>query len=390
MNEMVIKGNTQFTPKEAGYQEERLEILNNHFLGMIEKKELVSASYCLCRDEKVFTDTAIGSLSYEEKDDRMFTPDTIFSIASITKLFTAVAILKLVEDGKMRLDQPIGEFIEEFNAPPFNTINTVHLLTHTSGIIEDEGAHEDKYYEGWWKSIEEGQVDKWIEAVLKKGQRSKPGKEWAYCSVGYMILGELITRVSGMFCHDYIQKYIIEPCEMTDTCFGRKLELADRYNIRTPWMAEDISRLKSGEVEEGNGWEKLPGTGGGLFSTCRDLIKFGTMMLNNGVYNGKRVIGRKALESMRRVHTAPDVKDYCWGAQGWFRGYGLGPDIFQANNESQLITPGIIAHEGFGTCCMMIDYEESFVAVWAAQFYDGDWYAHALRNVASIIWSGLE
>jgi serine-type D-Ala-D-Ala carboxypeptidase len=386
----VIKADTPFSPKEAGYQEERLDVLHGHFLNMIEKKELVSSSYCLSRNNKVFAEAAMGSFCYDEKDERPFTPDTIFRIASITKVFTAIAMLKLVEDGKMRLDQSLGDFIEEFNTPPYNKINCVHLLTHTSGIIEDQGAHENKYYEGWWETLKDGQVDKWIEAVLKKGLQNTPGKEWAYSSVGYAILGEVITRVSGMFCHDYIEKYIIEPCEMTETCFGMKIEYVDRYNIRTAWNAEGIEKLKAGEKEDGEGWDKIPSTGGGLYSTCRDLIKFGNMILNNGVYNGKRVIGRKALEAMRRIHTSPEVQDFCWGAQGVYRPYGLGPDVFIESNISQLITPGTISHEGFGACCIMIDKKENFTAVWTSQFYDGDWHAHALRNVASIIWSGLE
>ena len=386
----VRRATTPYSPKEAGYQEERLEVLNGHFSRMLEKKEIISGSYCLSRNNKVFTDAALGSLSYDEKDDRKFMPDTIFRIASITKLFTAVAILKLVEDGRMRLDQCVGEFIEEFNTPPFDKINIVHLLTHTSGIIADGGAYPNKYYEGWWQSVGEGQADKWIEAVLKKGLRNNPGNEWSYSTVGYMILGEIITRVSGEFCHDYIEKYIIEPCEMTETCFGLKLELVDRYNIRTPWTAEGLEKFKAGEKAGGGAWDKIPSTGGGLYSTCRDLSKFGNMILNYGTYNGNRVIGRKALEAMARIHTTTDIKSYCWGAPGVFRPYGLGPDVFIETNESQLITPGTISHEGAGTCCLKIDHKEKFVAVWTAQFHDPDWHAHALRNTASIMWSGLE
>jgi CubicO group peptidase (beta-lactamase class C family) len=390
MNEMIIKANTPFLPKESAYQEERLDVLNNHFLNMIEKKEIISGSYCLSRNNKVFADVSMGNLSYDEKDDRKFNPDTIFRIASITKLFTAVAILKLVEDGKMRLDQCVGELIEEFNTPPFDKINIVHMLTHTSGIIADGGAYPNKYYEGWWKSVEDGQTNKWIEAVLKKGLRTPPGKEWSYSTVAYMILGEIITRVSGEFCHDYIEKYIIEPCEMTETYFGMKLKFTERYNIRTSWAVKDIEKLKSWEKEGQGVWDKIPSTGGGIYSTCRDLSKFGTMILNNGTYNGKRIIGRKALEAMGRIHISPEVKSYCWGAGGIFRPHGLGPDVFIETNESMLLTPGCIGHEGAGTCAIMIDRKENFVAVWTAQFHDEEWYAHALRNVASIMWSGLE
>lgn len=386
----IMKADTPFLPEEAGYQGERLDVLNQHFLTMIEKKELISGSYCLSHDNKVFVNAAMGRLSIDEADERPFLPDTIFRIASITKLFTAVAILKLFEDGKLRLDQCVGEFIEEFNTPPFNKINLVHLLTHTSGLIEDEGAHENKYYEGWWKSLKEDEAHKWIEAALKKGMPNDLGIEWAYSSIGFSILGEVITRVSGMFCHDYIQKNIIDPCEMTDTCFGRKPEFITRYNIPSEWHQKEIKDLESGNYGKSGGWEKIPSTGGGLFSTCNDLIKFGTMLINNGTYNGKRIIGRKALEMMRKVHTHPDVKSYCWGDTGNPHPYGLGPEIIQEKCHSQLVTPGTICHEGYGTCCIMIDFKEKFVAAWSAQFYPNQWYAHALRNVANIMWSGIE
>jgi CubicO group peptidase (beta-lactamase class C family) len=387
--EKIRKARTPFSPIESGYQEERIDILNIHFLRMLEKKEIISASYCLSRNNKVFADAALGSLSYDEKDSREFMPDTIFRIASITKLFTAISILKLVEDGKMRLDQCVGEFIEEFNTPPFDKINIVHLLTHTSGLIADGGVYPNKYYEGWWQSVGEEQADKWVEAVLKKGLRTPPGKEWSYSTVGFMILGEVITRVSGEFCHDYIEKYIIKPCEMNDTCFGMKLEFIDRYNAITKWAAEGIEKFKSGEVIGRGAWDKIPSTGGGIYSTCSDLSKFGNMILNYGTYNGKRIIGRKAIEAMARIHTSTEVKSYCWGAPGVHRPYGLGPDVFVETNQSQLITPGIISHEGAGACALMIDHKENFVAVWTAQFHTPDWHAHGLRNVASIIWSGL-
>lgn len=392
----IKKAETPYLPEEARYQAERLEVLDNHFLGMIRKKELISGSYCLTRDNKIFADNAMGRLSFDENDGRLFQPDTIFRIASITKLFTAVAILKLFEDGKIRLDQSVGDFLEEFHTPPYNKINIAHLLTHTSGLIEDQGAHENKYYQKWWKSLKEDEGEKWVEAVLSIGMPNNLGKEWAYSTVGYMILGEIITRVSGTYCHDYIQNNIITPCEMTDTCFGLRMEFLERYNSPTPWALKDINKLRNSEKDnnaeekEKGGWDKIPETGSGIYSTCRDLTKFGNMLLNNGIYNGKRIIGRKAIEAMRKVHTAPEVKSYCWGEPGTPHPFGLGPEIIQENCLTQLATPGTIYHEGFGTCCLMIDFKENFVAAWTAQFYEGDWYAHALRNVTSIIWSGIE
>lgn len=388
MGNIVIK-KTPYTPQEAGYEAERLEVLNGHFREMIDKKEIVSGSYCLTHEGKVFADNALGSLSYEEEDTRVFEPDTIFPIASITKLFTAIAILKLVEDGQLRLDQHVGEILEDFNTPPYNEIQIVHLLTHTSGLCADMGAHENKYEIGWWNFLDKDHPKDWITAVLKKGLRSAPGKEWSYSSVGFALLGEIITRVSHINCHTYIEEYIVKPCDMTDTSFTIEVKQLHRYNIRTQHTKEMFAAMREGTSEKDIFNDYIPSTGGGLHSTCNDLTKFGNMILNGGSYNGKRVIGRKAIEAMRRIHTKPDVQDFCWGAQGNYRSYGLGPDVFNSSNESMLITPGIISHEGFGTCCLMIDFEEKFVAAWASQFYEPQWHIHALRNVASIIWSGI-
>lgn len=392
MEKKVIFGEVPYTPEEAEYRGERLEILNDHFQKMLDDKIVLSGSYCLSRNNKVFADNALGNLSCEDGDNRPFKPDTIFGIASITKLFTAVAILKLVEDGKMRLDQPVCEFIEEFNSPPYNGIQIIHLLTHTSGLLTDGGAHEDKYYTGWWEYVTEENVnEQWITAVLKKGLRTQPGAEWSYSSVGYMLLGEIITRVSGVFCNDYIMENIVKPCEMFDTSFKLSDESRKRHNLRTASSVKHYNEYTKGEQPlKDDNWSKLPSTGGGLHSTCRDLVKFGQMILNNGMFNGKRIIGRKALEAMLRDQTDPSVKDWCWGAPGWHRKYGAGPDLIsQYVNKSQIISDHVMAHEGYGTCCIMVDPSEQFVAVWASQYHEDEWHAQALRNVASIIWSGI-
>lgn len=395
----VIEGNVECMPEEVDYEGERIDLLNRHFQSMIDRKLILSGSYCMARDGKVFADNSLGHFANDERFDKPFEPDTIYNIASITKEITAVAILKLVEDGMIRLDQHVCEIIDEFNTPPFNGINILQIITHTSGLHTDIGTHEDKYAEGWWKLVDENDVaGTWITAILKKGLRTPPGTEWSYSSAGYMILGEIISRVSGIQVEDYIREYILKPCEMTDTHWRSELndEIIKRHNIRTKedvevyeeYLKIGLEAMKKDEEK----WNALPSTAGGLMSTSRDLAKFGLMILNDGVYNGKRIIGRKALEMMRMDQTEPEVKDWCWGNPGWHRTYGVGTDLLQLKiNKQQLISNNVISHEGYGNCCMMIDYEEQFVAVWSAQYYNhGDWYGECLRNVASIMWSGLK
>lgn len=213
-----------FSPNEVGYDGERLEVLNRHLMKMIEEKELQAASYCLSREGRVFADIALGKFSFREVDDRPLLTDSLHRIASITKLFCAVSIFQLAEDGKIRLNQTVGEFIDEFKAPPFDKINIAHLLSHTSGMHPDSGCFDHKYFVSPWEYIEQRKEVSWIEASLSTGMRKQPGEEWAYCSFGFVILGEILTRVSGVFANDYIMENIVKPCEMMDTTFEPSLE----------------------------------------------------------------------------------------------------------------------------------------------------------------------
>ncbi len=384
----MICYNVPFSPEEVNYYPERLDTLNRHLEKLIENKEIYGASYCLSRDGKVFAYNAVGKLSYKENDDRPMKPDTPQWIASITKLVCATAIFKLVEDGMLRLNQKVGEIIDEFKYPPFDEINIAHLLSHTSGMTPDDGCFENKYAKSWWYYIDHAEDDNWIAAGLAAGMRNEPGKEWAYCTFGYLVLGEIISRVSGMFANDYIIENLIKPCEMYDSGYIPTQEQAKNFMLANKYMEQELLDVTSEDENARGIWNKIPRTGFGLFSTPLDLCKFGTMLLHNGVYNGKRVLGRKAIEKMTALYTTPDIKDYCWGAGGVSREYGLGPDL--RCNLTSLYTKGTYFHEGAGGCSLIIDPTEKLIAAWFVPFVNDVWTANALYNVAAIMWSGLK
>ncbi|HCL02955.1 MAG TPA: hypothetical protein DHW61_11195 [Lachnoclostridium phytofermentans] len=388
----MISFKTEFTPEDVGYDEERIVKLNHFFEDLTERKILLSANYCLARDGKVFANNAVGKLSFREEDTRELRPDTIQRIASITKLITATAIWQLAEDGKLRVSQRVGEFIEEFDTKPFNEITIAHLLSHTSGFQADEGCFENKYFVPPWAFIEHDKGMNWIAASLRSGMRKKPGEEWAYCSFGYVILGEIITRVNGQFANDYITEHIIKLCGMKDSGFSYdNKEVVSRTNIpneRSEKFINDILNGQQSAEEQDSFWSKIPGTGGGMYSTAYDLCRFGTMLLQGGYIDGTRVIGRKAIEKMSALYTAPHIKDYCWNAGGLYRQYGLGPDM--RCNEGSLYTQGTFFHEGAGGCCLIIDPTEKLVAAWFVPFVNGVWSGEALYNAAAVMWSGLK
>ncbi len=388
----MIQFKTDVTPMEVDYEESRISVLTNLFEDLKQQNKILSANYCMARGGKIFANNAIGKLSFREEDTRELQPDTIQRIASITKLFTAVAIWKLAEDGKLRVNQRVGEFIAEFDEQPFYNITIAHLLSHTSGLHPDGGCFPNKYFISPWDFIMVDKGKNWIEASLKSGMYKKPGEEWAYCSFGFVILGEIITRVSGEFAHDYIMNHIVIPCGLKDTGFEmNQKEIASRLNITNERREDFINAVVSGMYkapEEDKIFQLIPGTGGSMYSTASDLCRFGIMLSQWGSIDGTRIIGRKALEKMTSLYTAPHIKDFCWNAGGNYRSYGLGPDL--RCNEASLYSKGTFFHEGAGGCCLIIDPIEKLVAAWFIPFVNNEWHAEALYNAAAVMWSGLK
>ncbi|MCL1866100.1 MAG: beta-lactamase family protein [Oscillospiraceae bacterium] len=400
---IFTQGKTECTPSEVGYNGERLDVLNKHLQSGIDAGEIQCATYCLSRKGKVFAHAAVGKKSFREKDDSPALPDSLRRIASVTKTFVAVAIMKLVEDGLARIDQPVGEILPQFNTPPYNGINLFQLLTHTSGLHADPGCFVNKYQTSYWDMIEKAMKlhdkDKlhefdWISAALGTigtGMRVAPNSEWAYCSFGFEILGAIIEKLSGIHAHKYITDNICAPLGMSDTAFddGITPEMAKRHII-TDEETEKVMQNKINGIQEPHDpydWDNfnIPHTGGGLTSTARDLVTFGNMVLHKGTFGGTRILGRKAVEKM----TEPCVSapDNCWGAGGGIHKYAIGFD--HRNGTQFTFSDSTVMHEGAGACALYVDFDEDMVAAWIVPLARDDWFPRIQYNTQTVIWSGI-
>jgi len=396
---LYTQGTTDCKPSEVGFDEKRLDVLNNHLQRVIDDGEIQCATYCISRKGKIFAHGGIGKKLFRKDDDTPVQPDSTRYVASITKVFTAVAIMKLVEDGYTRLDIPVGEILPQFNTPPYNGVTLFQLLTHTSGMHADGGCFENKYQSNYWKLIDDAyklcDTDKkkefdWLTAALStigNGFRVKPDTEWAYCSFGFVVLGAVIEKLSGMSAGKFIEDNICKPLGMKDTSFDITADMAKRYIVSDEELEKYVNSVINGTYEPNWIGEilKIPPTGGGLNSTVYDLSRFGNMTLFGGTLNGTRILGRKAMEKMTNI--ASSLPNYTWNAKEKERYYGVGFDM--RNGPAFTFSDGTFMHEGSGACSLYIDPKEELVAAWIVPFAKEGWFSRALFSVQNIIWSGL-
>jgi CubicO group peptidase (beta-lactamase class C family) len=369
MNDIhVLTGTVDTTPEKAGYNPSQLEKLDDFFIRLIKEEKLQGANYLLARHGKIFAHTSMGKLRPADPA-KPYMPDSIRWIASATKVFTTVAILKLAEKGKLTLEQSVSHFIQEFDTDMHRKISIFHLLTHTSGLAPDPGFYLEPY-PAQRESFKT--MDDVIKYTVSGVVHSKPGERWAYCTRGIVILGEIVKRVSGMPYEEYIQKNILDPLGMTDTCFTIPPEKRDRVCLT--------------EEPDDEQWESedLFAAGGGLSSTSRDLFRFCQMMLNNGQLDGVRIVGRKAVEKMTSNHLN-NVPADAWEVHLDDKKYGLGWSIAYRS----ILTPGTYGHEGAGRVNMLIDPVEDLVAIYFVPTAI-EWMPESLICPMAIIWSGLE
>jgi CubicO group peptidase (beta-lactamase class C family) len=292
--------------------------------------------------------------------------DTIFWIASMTKPVTATALMMLVDEGKVNLDDPVQKYIPEFKLqmvvdpkdptdppkPASHAITVREILSHTSGLPFHPQA---KIAKGDAISLEDE-----ARVFAAEPLTFDPGSSYAYSNEGFIVVGRVIEVASGIPYEKFVQDRILTPLGMTETRFvptaDEVTRLAKTYqaNATRTGIEELVDALKSGLTFPLDDPKRLPFPAGGLFSTATDMSKFCEMYLNGGVYQGTRYLSEKALKEMTMRQTPPALKD------DYGLGWGLGPrhEFFHAG--------------GYKTY-MEIDPETGRLLVYMVQFAGHDW-----------------
>jgi CubicO group peptidase (beta-lactamase class C family) len=278
----------------------------------MEKRRIPGMTLAVTRDGKVVKHKAYGLANIELNVPAA--PETLYQIASTTKTFTATAIMTLVEEGKLALDDKVSKWLPEI-PPAWGGVTVRHCLTHTSGlpdIMEHQCASEP--------------IAETREEALKKlagmPVLSKPGETWSYNQTGYMLLGMIIEKITGMAFEDFLQRRFFQPLAMTSTRFGDyKKIIAGRASLYTRLESciggePKLARDKIYSAQPAYTYRPYTHTGAGINTTAGDLVKW------NLALDEEKVLKKATLDQMWTATKLEDGNVFRFGgtagfANGW-------------------------------------------------------------------------
>jgi uncharacterized protein YbbC (DUF1343 family)/CubicO group peptidase (beta-lactamase class C family) len=262
------------------------------------------------------------------------TRDTIFDAASLTKVIaTTPAIMILVERGKIRLDQPVHDFIPEFQGSDRDRITVRQLMTHTSGLPPDVSTQPK------WQGY-----DTAIRMACEIKLAAPPGEVFRYSDINFFLLGDIVRRASGMPLNEFCAKDVFAPLKMIDT--GFLPPESKRSRIAPTEMTDGV--MLRGVVHDPTA-RFMGGVAGhaGLFTTAADLARYARMMLNLGELDGVRILKADTVKLMTTVQTPPDMRNR--------RGLGWDIDSAFSRPRGTRFPRGSYGHTGFTGNAFWID-----------------------------------
>lgn len=386
-------------PEDVGMSSERLQRIDEVVQRYIDSGQITGGVTVVARRGKIVHFEAQGLMDVESK-----TPmrrDAIFRMASMSKPVTSVAILMLLEEGKLRLTDPVSRFIPEFKNPKVAMLKNAgagtgrgaggrgeqppdiytvpaereltirDLMTHTNGL-ETGGAGSREGARIAPRSTSSN-LAAYVPTLGSVPLDFQPGAQWRYSALaGIETLGRIVEIVSGQTFDQFLKTRIFDPLGMKDTTFvpgdDKKMRVVTLYG-RPPGTTSSPQAsgpLQRQETPEWLATKTLFSGGGGLWSTADDYIQFAQMLANGGALNGKRLLGPRTIDLMASNH----VGELYHGTGGNLHGFGFGltVEVVMDNIEgNRRVSNGSFGWDGaFGTH-FWVDRKEQLVGLLMVQ-----------------------
>lgn len=337
-------------PEAVSLSTPRLARMDQVISESIGHRQLPGAVVLVARKGEVVWRKAYGSRAVEPVTEPM-TPDTIFDVASLTKVVaTATSIMILVERGKVRLSDPVSHYIPELKGEGRERITIELLLTHRSGYAPDFDLKER------WTGYDEA-----VKRLIREPLRNPPGARFVYSDIGYIALGEVVRRVSGTTLDKFAHQNIFLPLGMRHTGFRpsrvlrKRIAPTEKRRGQMSYLGDSAENVGvegeewlRGEVHDPTSY-RMNGIAGhaGLFSTADDLALYCQMILGDGQHQRVRILSPLSVAEMTRPRLVTEA--------GWTRGLGWDISTSFSTNRGDLFPLGSFGHTGFTGTSIWID-----------------------------------
>lgn len=390
-------------PERAGFSATRLGRIGDLMRRYVDPGKLVGTVSLVSRRGQVVYFDDYGQRDREAGAE--MTLDTLFRIYSMTKPITSVAALMLFEEGHYLLDDPIANYLPAFAdvqvcagmditgmrlVRPERPPTVRDLMRHTAGLsygwFQDtpvDQAYRDAQMDQRQYSLAEG-----VDRLAKLPLVYHPGRAWRY-SFATDVLGRLVEVWSGESLDEFFQRHIFGPLGMNDTAFQVAPEKIDRFATcyTLPDMAGYIADGASAPNRRSLVVQDTPATsqfakpplflsgGGGLVASAADYLRFCQMLLNGGVLDGTRLLGRKTVELMTMNHLPAELIPIAVSIPDPGAGFGLGVKVLVDQAASgRLGSPGMYGWGGAATTTFWIDPVEELIGIFMTQFMPSGYY----------------
>jgi CubicO group peptidase (beta-lactamase class C family) len=375
----------------AGLSSARLARMHDVMARNVERGDVPGLVTLVSRRGEVHVDV-IGTQAFE--DPASMRRDTIFRISSMTKPITAAAVMILVEECKVRLDEPVDALLPELaerkvlkrldgplhdTVPANRPITVRDLLTFRMGFGQMmappdaypilQAANEQQIGMGPPSPSTLPAPDEWMRRLGQLPLMHQPGERWMY-NTGSDVLGVLIARASGQPLETFLRERLFEPLGMKDTGFSVPAASLDRL-ATSYWTDPQSGQLVVYDEAKGGQWSRppaFPSGAGGLVSTIDDYLAFGQMMLNQGKYDNERILSRLSVELMTTDQLTPEQKAVSDLVPGFFdsHGWGFGVSVVTRRDDIAAV-PGRYGWDGGLGTSWYSDPREEMVTILMTQ-----------------------
>lgn len=287
--------------------------LATHLRRHVENKVMAGAVFLVADEERVLAFDAIGYADISA--GRAMRTDDLFWIASITKPITAAALMMLVDEGRVSVDDPAEKYIPEFGGlkivgedgaliVPKNTVLVRHLLSHTGGLPFLNKTSQ--------QVIDAAPLDVTVRTNLLEPLLSEPGTKYNYSNEGSDSIGRIVEIVSGMPYEAFLQERFFEPLGMSDTTFFPASDQLRRLTKSYSASGDQTGLQETKTVHLTHPLDaahRFAAPGGGLFATANDVLRFARMLANRGSLDGRRYLSGETVRQMTSKQTGPLVTE---------------------------------------------------------------------------------